>query len=124
MLDDERVEEEKGAKDGVDFISTNDILVSRFGQVAQAGLTSVILNCRGKCNKIGDLDAGNYHTSLILTKENIRTPSMVRKIMNSGPPHSEQYKRLSTAPGPTNWEIMFSKNAVVTNWNFSFFEQF
>lgn len=68
LVDTGRIEIEKTKKDGVDFVSSNDIIVSSFGEVTQARLLLMPFNMRGKVKHFNNSDAGNYESALGLTQ--------------------------------------------------------
>ena len=58
VINTQKVKTEKSKKDGVEFLSTNDILSSTFGNVTKARLLMLPFNMRGKVEHFKNSDAG------------------------------------------------------------------
>ena len=62
---------------GVDFVSTNDILTSHFGELSSVRILHMAMNFRGRLPGIEHTDAGNYECALLYDQVHtvyIRTP--------------------------------------------------
>jgi hypothetical protein len=97
--------------EGVDFISTNDILTSSFARTIRARLCMMAINFRNRIDGIVDKDAGNYEAALLYDEEKYERPSSIRKTLQEGPPF------LTTAkPLPGFWEGLLCTLGQITNW--------
>jgi hypothetical protein len=107
---------EAGAKeDGVEYVSTNDILTSAFFSECGSRIGMMGMDCRGRIDGIEADMAGNYVTALTMDPDTFGTPGSVRKMLSSTP-----YKP-TMQPLPTcgSWCCGSDKNsmAMVTNWS-------
>lgn len=98
---------------GVQYVSTNDILVSSFFKSCEADCASMAINFRGKVDDCGECDVGNYEELITYMPADFATPFLVRKSV-TGPtyvraaiPHTKM---------PTNWQHLGAKYGVITNW--------
>jgi len=122
VIDQRQVEEEKKAivrgEQGVDYVSTNDILTSWWSRAPRQGGGSVLLaymavNFRGRVEGCEVLDAGNYESILNYRPGDFETPQLIRKSLQSfcraGTPRTRM---------PTFWEHLRSPGySVCTNWS-------
>lgn len=106
--------------DDIDFVSTNDVLVSAFGNMTQARVTLMPINFRGRLPGFNENDAGNYEGALILCPDDYAEPGLIRKSLSSGPP---TYLRQTTAALPGCCETMRCRLSMVTNWTFPCFTE-
>lgn len=123
-VDKEKVNALKAQKgNDVDFVSTNDVLTSQFGNATNADFLLMPLNFREKLPLFTTDDAGNYEGALVFLKEDYADASLIRKSLQSGPP---RYLRGGSAtPGalPGCCKACKGRMAMVTNWTFPFFSE-
>ena len=100
-VDDEKLAAAKAAaKDndlGVEFVSTNDVLTSGFGNATKADMLNMAFDIRGRVKGLSVLDAGNYHAGLMFDKQDYASPAGIRKCMTQPPPHSNFDARFPSA---------------------------
>lgn len=87
-LDPERLAEAKSAaaQDGsVEYVTTNDILTSGFFSECDCRIGMMGIDCRGRVEGIGQDQAGNYVSALVLDPDTFATPAAVRKMLSSTP---------------------------------------
>jgi len=87
-LSDERVKEAKAkwkGQDGVEYVTTNDIITSEFFNETGSRIGMMGMDCRGKVEGISQDMAGNYVTALTMDPETFGTPTAVRKMLSSTP---------------------------------------
>jgi len=92
-LDDEKVAAEKtawSATGEVPYVTTNDILTSRFFNECQARIGMMGFDCRGKLEGMDNDLAGNYVTALVLDNEVFSTPTTLRKMYSNTPYETTQ----------------------------------
>ena len=78
----------KGAAEGVDYVSTNDVLTSAFFNTCGARVAWMGFDCRDKgLPGIGADLAGNYVTALVLGPEVFATPATMRQMYTPGQPY-------------------------------------
>lgn len=111
---------QKEGPEGVDFVSTNDILTSAFGNATDCRVLLMPLNFRDRLPDFTGTDAGNYEGALALGPEDYAGPELIRKTMKSGPP---TFKRCVAKPLPGCCESMRTNLGMITNWCFPFFEE-
>lgn len=97
--------------EGVDCVSTNDILTSSFAKTIRARLCMMAINCRNRIEGIVDADAGNYEAALLYDEEKYGRPSSIRKTLQKGPPFLTTVK-----PLPGFWEGCLCTLGQITNW--------
>lgn len=107
-------------KNGVEFVSTNDIITSSFAIATSARTLLMPLNFRERLPDFKSDDAGNYEGALVFGPEDYATPQLIRKTLNSGPP---SYKRNTDNKLPSGYEGMSCRISMVTNWTFSFYSE-
>ncbi len=95
----------------VDFISTNDIIVSAFSKLIGARIMSMAINFREKIASLQNDDAGNYEGVVMYDEARYKTPAKIRKTLQNGPPFWGLGEKL-----PNFWEGVFCKMGLITNW--------
>jgi len=69
LVDLKQIKERKQEKEkDLEFVSSNDILCSAFGNTTGARLLLVPINLRGKVKHFSEDDAGNYESALAFTQ--------------------------------------------------------
>jgi len=107
---------------GVGFVSANDVLCSDFAVATLAGVLLIALNFRERFPDFTETDAGNYAGVLSFGTGDFADASLIRKILQSGPPH---YSRSFGGALPGFWKTICSTRvSVVTSWIFPFFQEF
>ena len=84
---------------GLEYVSTNDILTSYFGQATSARLLMMTINYRGRGQSlaaIGNADAGNYDGVVLNDRDGFATPGKLRQSLRAGMP----FRRVGTRPLP------------------------
>ena len=124
-IDPARMLECKSAADtagaGVQYVSSNDVLVSKFGIATQADAMLMPLNFRGRLPDFTSEDAGNYEGALYFGPKDCADPALVRKTLTSGPPH---FARSEGGPLPGCCAAMCSmKMSMCVSWCFPFFQE-
>ena len=86
-IDDERIKAAKADPGpGVDFVSTNDVIASAFGNVTDARVLSMAINFRNRLAGFTDSDAGNYEGGLLFGPDDYAEPAQIRRTLLTGPP--------------------------------------
>ena len=132
------------------FVSTNDSIVSKFGQACQSRILLMPINFRERIADFSVDDAGNYEGALVFCPGDYEIPEMIRATIESGKENSESdtirisanatkkenitnsdtvneikaFKRCTTDALPNKWETLRCKLGMVTNWQFHFFSEF
>ena len=113
---------------GCDFVSTNDIVLSRFGAAVGARVMLMPINWRGRLANYSASDAGNYEGALAFGPADYAQPACVRRTLSSGPP---VYRRGGAGHGaapleplPGGCAAMCCRLGMVSNWTFGHFEEF
>jgi len=76
----------KGAvEEGVEYVTTNDVLTSGFFNACNSRIGLMGLDCRGRLPGIDGDMAGNYVTALVLDDAVFETPGRLRKMYGSQP---------------------------------------
>lgn len=105
------LKESAKGKNGVEYVSTNDIITSGFGKTVKAKLLTMGMDFRGRINGLTKRHAGNYHLGVLWDHEGYATPHAIRGALNGEPP----YSRAENLPGCSscqgNW------NAMISNWS-------
>ena len=101
----------------VPFVSTNDVLVSSYGEAVGARVVYMAMNLR---NRLGDgfrgnSKAGNYEGSLLLGQNTFSEPSLIRKKLLRGPPYARPDDSHEL---PCACEAFVCTAAQVTSWAF------
>ena len=92
FVDKAKVQEEKdkakaaGAAGGPEWVSTNDVLASRFFSAAGVRAGMMPINLRGKHPNYLSDDAGNYEGSLTFMEEDYAQPATIRSTLQTGNP--------------------------------------
>jgi hypothetical protein len=117
-LDTDRLKAEKvkGVTEGnVEYVTTNDILTSRFATAVNARIMMMGMDCRGRLPDIEKALAGNYVTALTMDPGVFHEPYSIRKMLKTMP-----YKT-TEGPFPTccGWACcgQNGKFGMVTNWS-------
>jgi len=117
-LDDARIaaaKAEAAKEDGVEFVSTNDILSSNFFNACSTRLGWIGMDLRGRMDGIGQDLAGNYVSALTVDPGTYATPGGVRKMM------SKQPYQTTSRPFPSCCSWFCGRDsanfAMVTNWS-------
>ena len=117
-LDDAKLAEAKAgaAREGnVPYVSTNDVITSRFMKVCNSRIGMMGLDCRGRVPGIGQEVAGNYVSALTLDETTYGTPASLRKMLSATP-----YKPTGMPlPGFCRWLVGkdSASFSMVTNWS-------
>merc|ERR1712070_1145579 len=96
--------------DSVQFVSTNDIIVSSFFNASKPDACLMQVNLRGRCDQWRDTDAGNYHYNLFYTSKSYGTPVQIRQSLQTQP-----YTRQPREPFPKPHEVC-GKAAFISSW--------
>mgnify|MGYP001032727268 CR=1 FL=1 len=106
----------EGKTDGVEYVTTNDILTSGFFKACKTTVGTMGIDLRGKLNGYGDDLAGNYVSVLTMDETTFGTPAKVRKMMTSGPPWKARNNPL---PSFCGWLVGKDSinSAMATNWS-------
>jgi len=112
-VDNARVNEIKAStnKDGVDFVSTNDILTASFANLIGARICMMAVNFRSRLRSFDTYDAGNYEGALLYDSTSYSTPSHIRKTLSKGPPFETRGEQM-----PGFFEGSLSRISMVSNW--------
>ena len=107
----------KPENDGVPFVSSNDVLMSKFCTAFQppAHFASMTVNFRGRVELCREDDVCNYEDLILYTPADYASPSLIRKSISNG-----VYRRAASPPTklPTNWQYLTGTSyAAVTNWS-------
>lgn len=111
---------------GVDFVSTNDVLTSSFGNATNADFLLMPVNFRDRLSNFNALDAGNYEGALVFGKEDYQRPTQIRATLNAGPPTNPNYLRggvRNPKPLPGCSGACCGQMTMLTNWCFPFWEE-
>lgn len=133
-IDGEKVnsEKEKAASSASGgFVSTNDVIVSSFGNACSTSQLLMPINFRNKLPLFNDNDAGNYEGSLLFAgEEEYGSPANIRNVLKSGPPkYLRGADKMGNVPGgPVPLPRGFcgtakSRLGMVTNWAFGVFDE-
>lgn len=97
-------------RDGVKFVSTNDIIASWYSMNNKSAFTRMALNFRGRSPGLGHDLCANFQGFIFLTTpRETHSPAAVRKVVN-------QINRPASA-FPSGWEILTrGRHSVITNW--------
>jgi hypothetical protein len=110
---------EAGAKeDGVEFVSTNDILTSSWANATSADALLMPINFREKLPAYTPNDAGNYEGALVFGAADFLTPGALRKTLSTGPPTYKRGGGAEVGPLPGGLKARIS---MVTSWVFPSF---
>lgn len=102
----------KSKKDGVEYVSSNDILVSSFAKTVRAYFCIMAVNFKDRIKGIDKNDIGNYEGGLLLDWNTYNNPSNIRKVLQNGMPFLG-----TTMPIPGFKKIFFSTICLVSNWS-------
>lgn len=114
VLDAAKIEEEKmridRERDGVRFISTNDIVTSWYAQNAGSVFTRMSVNFRGRYPGLTDDLCANFQGLVFLSSpQDTATPASIRKLV-------EKMSR-GVSDFPTTFQMLVQgKHNVITNW--------
>jgi hypothetical protein len=104
--------EERG-KNGVDFVSTNDVLVSTFFNLSKPRYAIQTINFRGKIKGCEDNDVGNYEGMMsYFAESDWKTPAMIRKSVSG---RNGQYTRA----GQPRSSKLKNTQFLGTSWSFA-----
>jgi len=116
------IKEEEAKSKVVDFVSTNDVLVSNHSNLVKPRIQTMAINFRNRVSGAESSDAGNYEAVLVLDKGSYSTPTQVRQAV-------QNYNKDATATGrkdplPGVWEALKEPRLLgqLSNWA-SFFDQ-
>mmetsp|Transcript_30234 Transcript_30234/g.34841 ORF Transcript_30234/g.34841 Transcript_30234/m.34841 type:complete len:430 (-) Transcript_30234:352-1641(-) len=116
------IKEEEAKSKVVDFVSTNDVLVSNHSNLVKPRIQTMAINFRNRVSGAESSDAGNYEAVLVLDKGSYSTPTQVRQAV-------QNYNKDATATGrkdplPGVWEALKEPRLLgqLSNWT-SFFDQ-
>ncbi len=94
-----------------EYISTNDILTSRYASFMDVRLCSMAINFRDKLDVLSEDDAGNYESIVVYDKEVYTKPSGIRKSLTSGNVFRGLKHKL-----PSFFEAARCDMGLITNW--------
>jgi hypothetical protein len=104
---------EEREENGVDFVSTNDLLVSAFFNLSKPRFAVSTINFRGRIKGCEENDVGNYEGIMdYFAESDWKTPAMIRKsvsgqngqYMRAGKPRSSKLKNVQFLGAP--WSIV------------------
>ncbi|MBC9915289.1 hypothetical protein [Chitinophaga varians] len=98
--------------EGVEFVSTNDILSSSFAKATGSRLCIMAVNLRSWIKDIDSNDAGNYAGGLLFDDETCARPANIRKAFQAGLPISAAAK-----PYPKFGEALSCRLSLISSWN-------
>ena len=123
--DDEKISSIKGEESQqeiVEYVSTNDILVSNHSMITRPRLQTIAINFRGRVPGAEKNDGGNYEAVLFLDEKSYNSASVVRQAV-------QNYERDATRTGrtadlPSTWKAWKSNPLLgqLSNWS-SFFDE-
>jgi hypothetical protein len=116
----------KEATADVDFVSTNDVLTSQFGNATGAGVMFIPVNFRERLPDFTAKDAGNYEGALFFGPDDFAEPGQIRRTLNSGPPCFQRGAGLAdgvSKPLPGCCKMAKGRLGMVTNWTFPHFSE-
>eukprot|EP00927_Polykrikos_kofoidii_P078557 TRINITY_DN75371_c0_g1_i1.p1 TRINITY_DN75371_c0_g1~~TRINITY_DN75371_c0_g1_i1.p1 ORF type:complete len:444 (+),score=27.71 TRINITY_DN75371_c0_g1_i1:127-1332(+) len=116
-----RAKKVKGA-DGIDFVSTNDIITSNYGNMIRARLLLMSMNFRNRTDGLTNELAGNYEGLVYHDVESYSTPSGIRSSLLNGAPFSPMSNSATRRPLPGSCEVMIARWGLITNWASFFME--
>lgn len=97
---------------GAEFVSTNDILTSNFGNITSARALMMPINHRGYIEGATPAHAGNYQGVLVIDKGYFGNPAGIRQILKTGAPYQCRKQDL-----PKFCETACGKVSFMTNLN-------
>ena len=113
FVDERHIAEAKTSKcnlDGVDFISTNDILTSWFFSFPKVKLAAMAINLRSHANILTENHAGNYENFVLYQPGDYENPARIRQSVQNLKPKNSEF--------PSFWTRCMKKPyAVTTNWS-------
>jgi len=113
FVDERHIAEAKTSKcnlDGVDFISTNDILTSWFFSFPKVKLAAMAINLRSHANILTENHAGNYENFILYQPGDYENPARIRQSVQNLKPKNSEF--------PSFWTRCMKKPyAVTTNWS-------
>jgi len=133
QIDMDRVKKEKedaAGKANGGFVSTNDIIVSSFGNANSSNWVFMPINFRNKLPLFKDSDAGNYEGSLVFGNGEFDSPADIRNCLKSAPP---QFRRGANSSGQVTGSVVplpgfcasrKARLAMVVSWVFDSFGEF
>lgn len=102
-------------KNGVTFVSTNDILTAWHNKICRTDLSLMSINCRNRVPSFTDKWAGNYENGIMYnTPGDGHTPEAIRQ--------SLQTFRNASNTLPSTWKLLQWNTSITTNWC-SFYQQ-
>ena len=115
----------ENTKDAVEYVTTNDIIASSFGNISGCKVLLLPINFRNKIKDFNDHDSGNYEGALVFGREDFYEPSLIRKTLNSGllvdPP---EYKRCSDGRLPSGSEACCNTRlGMCVSWCFEVWDE-
>jgi hypothetical protein len=123
-VDTGKVKNLKQNKTDVDYVSTNDVLTSSFGNALKPDFLLMPLNFREKLPDFTPLDAGNYEGALLFAKGDYTDASSIRRTLASGPPQYERGAGLAKKnPLPGCYGACCGKMGMFISWIFPFFSE-
>lgn len=106
--------------DDIEYVSTNDICASSFGNVSGSKVLLVPINWRNKISNFNNNDAGNYEGALVFSNNDFYKANLIRKTLQSGPP---VYKRNSSTILPSGWSAARCKLSMCVSWCFDVWDE-
>merc|ERR1719296_165987 len=108
--------------DDIDYVSTNDCLVSTFCNYMQCDVAISAINFRNRVKGCTSYDVGNYEDLMTYMKSNYESPALIRKSLSTCDKNGNvTYTRASTG-GKTSMltnaqHINGATYAAITNWS-------
>lgn len=96
----------------VDFVSSNDVLVSWFARLIRPTHLQMAVDVRNRVPPHSDHHAGNYQALMYFTAQDVNTPAQVRKSI-------PRLRRVSDDPWPRGLQLFSTNWALITNWSSS-----
>jgi hypothetical protein len=123
LVDHEKMKQEKkravasnGNDNGVEFVSTNDVITSWFFRQSQSSYGLMAMNFRNRLEGHHDNLAGNYENYVFYYPQDFGTPTLIRKSLMAKDSWRRQVT-CNTTNTPAVWKHLKGHFALVSNWS-------
>lgn len=96
----------------VDFVSSNDVLVSWFARLIRPAHLQMAVDVRNRVPPHASHHAGNYQALMYFAAKDVTTPAQVRKSI-------QRLRRSSDDPWPRGFQLLSTNWALISNWSSS-----